>query len=50
MVDLSGLTYMGSVGIAALVRINAASRRDGNRLRFQGAQGQVARVLRTDRS
>ena len=46
VVDLAGLDFIGSRGIGALLHLNVMSRRDGRRLSFSGARGQVARVFR----
>jgi anti-sigma B factor antagonist len=45
VVDLANLSFIDSRGITALLEANAASRQDGDRLRFHGASGQVARAL-----
>jgi anti-sigma B factor antagonist len=45
VLDLDGLDFIGSRGIGALLHLNVMSRRDGHRLAFRGARGQVARVF-----
>ncbi|SCG48853.1 anti-anti-sigma factor [Micromonospora echinaurantiaca] len=45
LVDLSGLTFCDSTGIAAFVRGDNRAAAAGGRLRLTGATGRVARLL-----
>jgi anti-sigma B factor antagonist len=45
IVDLSELEFVDSTGISALLSVQAASRRDSDRLAFRGAHAAVARTL-----
>jgi anti-sigma B factor antagonist len=46
VLDLSGVGFIDSVGIALLLRLDAESREDGNRLRVVGSSSrQVRRIL-----
>lgn len=45
LIDLSGLEFMDSVGITAIVKAARRSKLRGDRVRFLRATGQVDRVL-----
>ena len=45
VLDLEQLRFIGSSGLACLVRAQQLSNEDGNRLRVRGAEGQVRRLL-----
>jgi anti-anti-sigma factor len=45
IVDISELEFIDSIGISMLLEVQAASRRDSNRLGFRGARAGVASVL-----
>ena len=44
--DLSGVDYLDSTGVGALIRILQAARRSGCELRFRGIAGSPRKVLR----
>jgi anti-sigma B factor antagonist len=44
--DLSGVDYLDSTGVGALIRILQAARRSGCELRFRGVSGSPRKVLR----
>jgi anti-sigma B factor antagonist len=44
-VDLSGVAYLDSTGVGALIRILQEARRIGAELRFRGVAGSPRRVL-----
>jgi anti-sigma B factor antagonist len=46
VLDLSGLEFIDSVGISLLLRLDADSRQNGDRLRVVPGSTQVQRVLR----
>jgi anti-anti-sigma factor len=43
--DLSGVAYLDSSGVGAIVKIVQAARRIGSKLRFSGISGTPRRVL-----
>jgi anti-sigma B factor antagonist len=45
IVDLSELEFIDSVGISVLLEVQAASRRDSNRLGFRGVHAAIAGVM-----
>jgi anti-anti-sigma factor len=45
ILDLEELVFIDSAGLQCLLRATKLSRANGNRLRFLGARGEVARIL-----
>ena len=45
VLDFEQLRFIGSSGLACLVRAQQLSNQNGNRLRVRGAEGQVRRLL-----
>ena len=44
--DISELEFIDSIGISMLLEVQAASRKDSNRLGFRGAHAEVARIMK----
>lgn len=45
-IDVSGVTFMDSAGLALIVRVVGAERAHGRRVRVEGVAGQVDELLR----
>jgi anti-sigma B factor antagonist len=46
LLDLTGLEFMDSIGLRALIEADRRSRRDGGRFRMRRGGGQVDRLIR----